>query len=123
MQSGSWSVEGETTLKRIIAAVLVAAFTFAGAESVLAGEVNGRGEPVRGADVARSDCVFSGLEDGSEGGPSGPGVTQSWGQIVRSVNGTLHGPFITEGADGPHRAPDGSIVGCNAHLYPINVAG
>jgi hypothetical protein len=88
------------------------------AGSVLAGEVNGNGDPVKAKDVARSDCAFSGLED-DDGGPNGgPGVApQNWGQIVKSVPpGALQA-----GADGPHEAPDGSIVGCNAHLYPINL--
>ena len=42
---------------------------------------------------AHSICAFSGLEDGSEGGPAGPGNTQNWGQIpaqFRPAGGSEH---------------------------------
>ena len=50
-----------------------------------AGEVNGQGNPTGALGNAQSICMFSGLEDGSEGGPSGPGVTQNWGQIPKAI--------------------------------------
>ena len=53
--------------------------------SAHAGEVNGRGNPTGALGNARSICMFSGLEDGSEGGPSGPGTTQNWGQIPKAI--------------------------------------
>lgn len=110
-------------MKSIVAAIVVAVFLALSAGSALAGEVTGNGKttPVKDPGVARSDCAFSGLED-DDGGPNGgPGVTpQTWGQIVVMVNGLFGPGTITEGADGPHEAPDGSITGCNAHLYPVN---
>ena len=105
--------------KQFIAAVVVVACMFAGTGSAFAGEVNGKGDPLPSKDRARSDCVFSGLED-DDGGPNGgPGVApQNFGQIVKGTRGL---PKIIGGADGPLPSPDGSIVGCNAHLYPINL--
>jgi len=99
--------------KQFIAAVVVAACMFAGTGSAFAGEVNGKGDPLPSKDKARSDCVFSGLQDD----PFAPGATQTWGQIVKNAPPGA----IRAGADGPHHAPDGSIVGCNASLYPINL--
>lgn len=106
-------------MKRFVAAVVVAASVSAGASTALAGEVNGIGEPLPSKDVARSDCVFSGLED-DDGGPNGgPGVApQTYGQIVKGTQGL---PRYIGGADGPHESPFGTIIGCNASLYPINV--
>ena len=53
--------------------------------SAHAGEVTGNGKPTQGPAHTNSICAFSGLEDGSEGGPAGPGVTQNWGQIPKAV--------------------------------------
>ena len=60
--------------------------------TAFAGEVtgSGRGGPngdgiVPARDQAASECAFSGLEDGEEGGTAGPGNTQNWGQIVRQA--------------------------------------
>ena len=46
---------------------------------------NGQGNPTGALGNAQSICMFSGLEDGSEGGPLGPGTTQNWGQIPKKV--------------------------------------
>ena len=75
--------------KALLAAALAAGFTVGVATPVLAGEVNGRGDPTPvsrdGGFVAGSICAFSGLDDGSEGGIGGPGEPpQSWGQGVKS---------------------------------------
>lgn len=58
--------------KLIVAAVITATFT-TGAGTAFAGEVTGNGDstPIRSG-VAASVCAFSGLEDGT---PGGPGVT------------------------------------------------
>ena len=62
-----------------------------------AGEVTGKGKPTpiseAGGFVAGSICAFSGLDDGTESGAGvQPGVTQSWGQIVKG--------FASEGGVG-----------------------
>ena len=54
-----------------------------------AGEVNGQGNPTGAVGKAHSICMYSGLEDGSEGGPSGPGTTQNWGQIPKAIRAIL----------------------------------
>jgi hypothetical protein len=53
--------------------------------SAHAGEVTGNGKPTQAPAHTNSICAFSGLEDGSEGGPAGPGVTQNWGQIPKAI--------------------------------------
>lgn len=56
--------------KFIAAAIVLVTFTF-GAGTALAGEVTGNGDPtpIKTRGVAASICAFSGLEDGSPGGP------------------------------------------------------
>ena len=65
------------------AIALVGAGTMSG--TAFAGEIGGSGKPTQGPAHAHSICVFSGLEDGSEGGPAGPGTTQNWGQIPKAI--------------------------------------
>ncbi|WP_442575138.1 hypothetical protein ACSBPH_15105 [Microbacterium sp. F51-2R] len=83
-----------------------------GAGGAFAGEIGGNGQETQGPSHANSACVYSGLEDGSEGGPSGPGVTQNWGQIPQE----LRKAWSTRGASQVN-TPFGE-EGCNAHLYP-----
>jgi len=83
-----------------------------GAGGAFAGEVGGHGQDTQGPAHAKSLCAFSGLEDGSEGGPSGPGVTQNWGQIPQE----LRKMWSTHGAS-QVSTPFGE-EGCNAHMYP-----
>ena len=62
----------------------------AGVGSAQAGEKTGTGEDTQGPAHANSICVFSGLEDGEEGTPSGPGAPpQNWGQIPKEVRDFL----------------------------------
>jgi hypothetical protein len=62
----------------------------AGVGSAQAGEVTGNGKPTKGPDHANSICVFSGLADGGEGEPAGPGAPpQSWGQIPKEVRDVI----------------------------------
>jgi hypothetical protein len=62
----------------------------AGVGSAQAGEVTGNGKPTQGPAHANSICVFSGLEDGEEGTPPGPGnPPQNWGQIPKEVRDIL----------------------------------
>ena len=93
--------------KVLVAAALAAGFTVGVGAPVLAGEVNGRGgaTPVArpeegGRSVAGSICAFSGLDDGSESGAGVvPGVTQSWGQVVRGFAAEGGVGSQTEGGD------------------------
>jgi hypothetical protein len=77
--------------KSLFAGLLCAAvLTGANASAAFAGEVTGSGERTDAETHANSICVFSGLEDGEEGGPSGPGVPpQNWGQIPKEVRDQL----------------------------------
>jgi hypothetical protein len=62
----------------------------AGVGSAQAGEKTGTGADTQGPAHANSICVFSGLEDGEEGTPSGPGAPpQNWGQIPKEVRDQL----------------------------------
>ena len=71
----------------IPAAGVVAAIALA--TPAQAGEITGSGKPTQGPAHANSICVFSGLEDGGEGGPSGPGVPpQNWGHSKEEFGAT-----------------------------------
>ena len=77
-------------LRTAAATVFASAILLAGAAGTAsAGEINGNGEPTGAVGNARSICMYSGLEDGSEGGPSGPGTTQNWGQIPKQVRDVI----------------------------------
>ena len=57
----------------------------AGVGSAQAGEDTGTGGDTQGPKHANSICVFSGLEDGEEGTPSGPGEPpQNWGHVQQA---------------------------------------
>lgn len=80
--------------------------------TALAGEVNGNGRPTQGPAHANSICTFSGLADGGEGEPSGPGAPpQNWGHIPKEVRAEL-----TAIGEYPGRA-------CNGHLNPLQAGG
>ncbi len=75
-------------------ATCVLAISGIGANAALAGEVNGKGQPIPAPDHANSICVFNGLNDDPDApivsaeptaeAPNGPGGrTQSYGQDVR----------------------------------------
>ena len=76
-------------LSRLFILPAAAGLLFIGSSVASAGEINGNGQPPGGEGLgaahAHSICVFSGLEDGSEGGPAGPGTTQNWGQIPKAI--------------------------------------
>lgn len=66
------------------AMVLSAVLAF-GANTAVAGEVNGKGEPVPGGSKGKSECSYSGLQDDAaadEGVFRGDRV-QSWGQLPK----------------------------------------
>lgn len=112
--------------KSILVVLATAGLLLAGASSASAGEVNGNGGPAQGAANARSECAFSGLEDGDNDGdglpdpgePHGPGATpQNFGQTWRVAKTGAFGPdftsmqFIQSTGNGPS-------VACNGHLSP-----
>jgi|SRR5688572_12114112 hypothetical protein len=78
-----------------IIGVVVCATWILGANSALAGERNGIGNPIPGGDKGRSICSFSGLEDqdddddGDFDGPVVPGETQNWGSIPKLIRDLL----------------------------------
>lgn len=90
-------------MRKLIAGTAVAGLmVFGGAGAAFAGEVtgsgkggpNGNGTPgattVRGDSIrANSICAFSGLADGGEGEPAGPGNTQNWGSIPKEVRDVI----------------------------------
>lgn len=88
----------------LAAAALTAALAGVAATPAFAGEVTGNGKPI--TINARSECAFSGLEDG-DGTPPGPGTTQNWGQIPKADRDFLRMIGV---------APEAL---CNAHLNPI----
>jgi hypothetical protein len=101
-------------MKKTLAGVAICAALILGTGgAAFAGEVNGNGDPTRGPDHARSACVYSGLEDGSEGGTAGPGNVQNWGHTknapgVTSVRGAAE--VIVDFGGGPF------VTGCNPHV-------
>lgn len=57
---------------------------------------------------ARSECAYSGLEDGSEeGSTAGPGNTQNWGTIPKADRDFLRTIGVSPAAL------------CNGHFNPI----
>jgi len=78
------------TVKKLLAVSLGSMALIAATSSAAsAGEINGTGNPPGGeglgASHAASICAFSGLEDGSEGGPAGPGAPpQNFGQALKA---------------------------------------
>ena len=109
--------------KTLVGAAVCAVLILGSGGAAFAGEVNGNGDPTRGGDNARSACVYSGLEDGSEDptAPSGPGVTQNWGHAKKAT-----GPITAESVRGAaevlvtvQTGPDSSFTftwGCNPHV-------
>jgi len=100
-------------MRKLIAGTAVAGLMlFGGAGAAFAGEVtgsgkggpNGDGTPGATMDRANSICAFSGLADGGEGEPAGPGNTQNWGHIPKPVRDAIG----TQGAEHPGNA-------CNGH--------
>ena len=88
--------------KLVVAGALVAFAASFGATPAFAGEVNGNGDPL--TVNARSECAYSGLEDGP---PVQPGTTQNWGTIPKADRDFLKSVGIS---------PDKL---CNGHLNPI----
>jgi hypothetical protein len=68
-----------------VVAASCAAMTLYAASPTLAGEVNGRGQPIPATDHAASACAFSGLNDHPVNPPEGdfPGRVQSFGAFLK----------------------------------------
>lgn len=76
--------------KRVLtAAVCSVAIAGLGAGSAFAGEITGNGNWIAGSEAAplngKSECAYSGQNDGYVLGDRTAPRTQSWGQIVRQV--------------------------------------
>ena len=91
----SWLHREVRTMKRAVIGCIVALglVVGGGAGAAFAGETNGKGDPVPGAEKANSACAFSGrdLPDSIEGNPPGfdddavtGGHVQSYGMYVRA---------------------------------------
>ena len=90
----------------VVAAIVTVGVSVTG--NAFAGEVNGKGGTTGAPANANSICAFSGLEDGSEGTPAGPGAPpQNWGQIPKEVRA-----FLASIGESPGEA-------CNGHKNPL----
>ncbi len=90
----------------VVAAIVTVGVSVTG--NAFAGEVNGKGGTTGAPANANSICAFSGLEDGSEGTPGGPGAPpQNWGQIPKEVRA-----FLASIGESPG-------VACNGHKNPL----
>ncbi|SFS00005.1 hypothetical protein SAMN04487846_1332 [Microbacterium sp. cf046] len=96
--------------KTLVGAAICAALIFGSSGAAFAGEVNGNGDPTGGPGHARSLCVYSGLEDGEEGGEAGPGNVQNWGHVPQE----LRKQWSSRGASYVSVPGEGN-VGCNPH--------
>ena len=75
-------------MRKLIAGAALALIVTGAGSTAFAGEIGGNGEPtpIKTRHVAASICAFNGLDDGSEGGPVGPGNVQSFGSIVAGMS-------------------------------------
>jgi hypothetical protein len=107
-------------MKKAIAACAVGAFAVvAMGSSAFAGEVTGNGKVL--TIHAKSECVYSGLDDQdpAEGGTGvvQPGITQNWGHtkdapvVVAKPRGASD--VTLDFGGGPFQS------GCNARLHPL----
>jgi hypothetical protein len=85
-------------MRKLIAGAALALIVSGIGGTAFAGEVtgsgkggpNGGGVPGATQGRAKSICAFSGLADGGEGEPAGPGAPpQNWGQIPKAVRDVL----------------------------------
>ena len=74
-------------MRKFIAGAALALIVGGTGSTAFAGEIGGNGEPtpIKTRHVAASICAFNGLDDGSEGGPVGPGNVQSFGSLVGDI--------------------------------------
>ncbi len=90
-------------MRKLIAGAALALIVSGAGGTAFAGEITGsgkggpNGDGTPGAVVgaftpdghANSICAFSGLADGGEGEPAGPGNTQNWGSIPKAVRDVI----------------------------------
>jgi len=93
-------------MRRLVVMVVSAALLVGvAASAAFAGEVTGNGKRTGAYFNSNSECAFSGLEDGEEGTPAGPGnPPQNWGQIPKADRDFLTSIGVNPG------------VACNGHL-------
>ena len=80
-----------TRTTRAIVTLLLAGALAVGANTAIAGEVDGKGNPVPGGEKGKSECSYSGQQDNAaedEGFFRGDRV-QSWGQIPKMLRDFL----------------------------------
>ena len=65
-----------------------AALIMTGTGPAFGGEVTGQGKETNGPAHANSICAFSGLAEGGEGEPAGPGNVQNWGHSKQLYGAT-----------------------------------
>ena len=70
---------------RVRCALFVAGVLALGTNVAVAGEVNGKGDPIPGGDKGKSECSFSGQQDDpiADAGFFKGDRVQSWGQIPK----------------------------------------
>lgn len=85
--------------KRASYALLVAGILALGAHSAVAGEVDGKGNPVPGGVNGKSECSYSGQQDDAvaDAGEFKGDRTQSWGQLPNAVKRFLQSIGFTPG--------------------------
>ena len=79
-------------MKKLVAAAAIVAAGVSIGGTAFAGEVGGseNGNGPKATTHANSICSFSGLADGGEGEPAGPGnPPQNWGQIPKAVRDVI----------------------------------
>lgn len=107
--------------KTLVGAAVCAVLVLGSGGAAFAGEVTGNGKPTPGGDKAKSACVYSGLEDGSEPGTTGgPGNTQNWGH-AKNATGEITAESVRGAAEVlvTVQTPGGPVTftwGCNPHV-------
>ncbi len=87
--------------KRVSYALCVAGVLALGANAAVAGEVDGKGNPIPGGEKGKSECSFSGQQDDpiADAGFFKGDRVQSWGQIPKFFR-----DFLTSIGSNPGKA-------------------
>ena len=85
--------------KDIMKTFVLAGILTVGANSAVAGEVNGKGDPVPGGEKGRSECSYSGQQDDpvADAGFFKGDRVQNWGQIPKMVRDFLRTVGLSPG--------------------------
>ena len=83
----------------IVRTALIAGILALGANSAVAGEVNGKGKPIPGGEKGRSECSYSGQQDDpvADAGFFKGDRVQNWGQIPKMVRDFLRTVGLSPG--------------------------